>query len=171
MFGLRSEWLALYLREPQDWPRSGGLGVRQVQSLRVWLRTTGLVDRRAHETRLCHLLRRTWPESLLAWQLLWANVVFGFPTASWYVIRVGLGEWTTNELRRRLQEAIPRLAARTQIGPSLATPLTPLLLRPLRLGQGHVGGRRVEGLSPQWLLNIRDAGTQNGSLERVFPMH
>ena len=112
-FGLRSEWLALYLGEPQEWPRTGGLGVRQVQSLRAWLRTTGLVDRRGRETRLCHPFHRTWPESLLAWQLLWANVVFNFRTAAWYVFHAGIGVWTTTELRSRLGEAVPRLAKRT----------------------------------------------------------
>jgi len=58
------------------------------------------------------LFRASWPAADLAWQLLWANVTFRFATASWYVTEMGLGSWTTTELRRALQAAVPHLSPR-----------------------------------------------------------
>lgn len=112
-FGLRKEWLELYLQEPQEWEFSGLLGNRQVQSFKVWLRTTGLQDKRGKETFLAALFREYGLEEILPWELLWVNVVFNFPTAAWYVQELGLGTWTTGEIREQLLFYVPRLALRT----------------------------------------------------------
>lgn len=112
-FGLREDWVALYLREPAQWQDRGGLGSRQVESLARWLRIGGLVDSAGRETPLCRLFRNTWPAEALAWQLLWVNVVFAFPTATWYALVAGTGQWTTVQLSSMLCQAVPRLAPRT----------------------------------------------------------
>ena len=112
-FGLRQEWLALYLRCPSDWRQVGGLGNRQVQSLEVWLRTVGLHDRPGHETALCQELRRQGLASPRPWQRLWTNAVLNWPTADWYVSECAYGEWTSSELKGRLLASVPRLAERT----------------------------------------------------------
>jgi len=33
---------------------------------------------------------------------MWVNVAFAFPTVRWYVMRMGLGEWDTKQLRAAL---------------------------------------------------------------------
>ncbi|MGI9862646.1 hypothetical protein SDD30_14805 [Moorella naiadis] len=43
-FGLRREWLELYLADRQGWRGSSILGNRQVDSLAVRLKTTGIED-------------------------------------------------------------------------------------------------------------------------------
>ncbi|SHE92041.1 hypothetical protein SAMN02745218_01071 [Desulfofundulus australicus DSM 11792] len=60
-FGLRKEWLELYLQEQQEWELSGLLGNRQVQSFKVWLRTTGLQDKRGKETFSGGAFPGVWP--------------------------------------------------------------------------------------------------------------
>lgn len=112
-FGLRKEWLELYLRSPREWELTGGLGNRQVQSLKVWLKTAGLQDGRGEETFLGAVFREHGLEEFLPWELLWVNVVFNFPTAAWYVQKLGLGTWTTREVREQLLFSIPHLASRT----------------------------------------------------------
>jgi len=112
-FGLRKEWLHLYLAHPHDWELGGGLGNRQIESLRAWLKTTGLHDRRGKETSFCALFRESAKESLFPWELLWINVVFNFPTAAWYVEDLGLGEWSTSEMRVLLSQHCMHLASRT----------------------------------------------------------
>jgi len=112
-FGLRREWLQLYLDHPDEWEVVGGLGNRQVQSLRRWLRTAGVLDGKGRETFLADLFRERGMEEPLPWEILWVNVVFNFPTARWYVEDLAVGEWATTEIRRRLQVAVPRLAERT----------------------------------------------------------
>lgn len=43
-FGLRKEWLDDYLQYWPEWEANVSLGNRQVDSLKVWLRTTGVED-------------------------------------------------------------------------------------------------------------------------------
>jgi len=154
-FGLRREWLGLVLREPLHWRTSGGLGPRQVESLARWLRTTGLFDRQGHITPLYRLLATTWPEATLAWQILWINVAVSFPTARWYVLRMGLGEWDTRELRTMLQRSVPRLAPHTVSNAVLE--LAGLLERtPIGqdLGQGEVSLSRPRRVRREGLRDI-----------------
>ena len=154
-FGLRREWLGLVLREPSLWATVGGLGPRQVQSLARWLQTAGLYDRQRETTPLYHLFEVTWPEAELAWQLLWVNVTFVFPTARWYVQRMGLGEWDTAQLRASLQSSIPRLAARTVANAMLE--LVGLLERTAvgdQFGQGRVFPGRPRRVQREGLLDI-----------------
>jgi hypothetical protein len=112
-FGLRQEWLELYLNHPKDWDRSGQLGNRQVDSLRVWLKTTGLLDKNGNETFLCGLFRKKGLDNLLGWELLWINVVFRFATAQWYVRELRQGAWTTTEIANILHQQYPHLAKHT----------------------------------------------------------
>lgn len=109
-FGLRTEWIRLYIDRPCDWERTGALGNRQVESLKAWLRTTGLQDEHGQETAVARFFGRRGLHDTLAWEVLWVNVVFAFPTAAWYVSRMGLGCWTTAELQTLLQNDVPRLA-------------------------------------------------------------
>jgi len=113
IFGLRKEWLELYLWYPNGWELYGGLGTRQVQSLKTWLKTCGLQDGRGRETFLGEVFREKCVDAVLPWELLWVNVVFNFPTAAWYVGELGLGAWTTGELKNLLRLSVPRLAMRT----------------------------------------------------------
>lgn len=112
-FGLRREWVELYLRHPDDWKVVGGLGNRQVQSLDVWLHTTGLRRQGTGETWLCQQFRERGTDDLSLWECLWANVVLGFPTAAWYARDLGTGEWTAAEMRHLLAQHAPWLAERT----------------------------------------------------------
>ena len=109
-FGLRKEWLEMYLKHPGEWEVTGGLGNRQVQSLKVWLKTAGLQDGRGKETFLGTVFRQRGLEKILSWELLWVNVVFNFPTAAWYVQKLGLGAWTTRGIKEQLLCCVPRLA-------------------------------------------------------------
>lgn len=113
IFGLRKEWLELYLQHPGEWEFTGGLGNRQVQSLKIWLKTAGLQDRRGKETFLETAFRQRGLEEILPWELLWVNVVFNFPTAAWYIQKLGLGVWTTGGIKEQLLFQVPRLALRT----------------------------------------------------------
>jgi len=112
IFGLRHEWLDQVLLDPEGWCHRTTLGNRQVDSLRVWLRTGGIKERSGKLTFLGEQFISRGSSHLPLWELLWVNVVFNFPTARWYVTLEGK-EWTTTGLIELLQVAIPRLANRT----------------------------------------------------------
>lgn len=112
-FGLRKNWVELYFQHPREWEFIGGLGNRQVDALKVWLKTAGILDREGKETFLAVIFQDRGLEDILSWELLWVNVVFNFPTAGWYVQMLGLGEWTTAEIKNLLHLQVPWLATRT----------------------------------------------------------
>ncbi|OAG27656.1 hypothetical protein [Thermodesulfatator autotrophicus] len=112
-FGLRKEWLALWLTHPKDWEEVGGLGPRQVDSLRVWLKTTGLLDKEGKPTPLAQAFKEQGLEELALWEKLWVNVVFNFATARWYVLRLGKGSWSISELLEKLAADFPHYKRRT----------------------------------------------------------
>lgn len=111
-FGLREEWLNIYLSDRTGWRYRSNLGNRQIDSLAKWLRTTGLEGHDGCMTPLGEEFASRGTAYRPLWELLWVNVVFAFPTARWYV-HLGLGAWNTTELRVLLRQAVPRLAART----------------------------------------------------------
>ncbi|MGB4331675.1 MAG: hypothetical protein WBI65_01595 [Dethiobacteria bacterium] len=142
IFGLRREWLDMVLLDPQGWSHHTILGNRQVDSLKVWLRTSGIQDRSGKFTFLGEQFVSQGSNCLPLWELLWVNVVFNFPTARWYVTLEGK-EWTTTGLVELLQVTIPRLANRTVSNAVME--LTGLLERTpvgTELKQGQVLKRR-----------------------------
>ncbi|WP_367563228.1 hypothetical protein [Acetomicrobium flavidum] len=146
-FGLRKEWLEFYLSDREGWRQNSTLGNRQVDSFATWLKTAGIEDKKGNLTALGMEFIRRGVDDLSLWELLWVNVVFSFPTARWYA-HLGLGTWSTTELKAMLEQSVPRLAERTVINAIME--LAGLLERtPVgkELGQGHVGGNKPRRIS------------------------
>ncbi len=112
-FGLRKEWVALWMDRPEDWVSFGHLGNRQVQSLHTWLKTAGIVDRKGEKTPLGLKFQTESADSLGAWELAWVNIVFNFPPARWYVFHFPKGAWSIQELKMRLRQSLPHFSTRT----------------------------------------------------------
>ncbi|TDA65830.1 MAG: hypothetical protein D9V47_12055 [Clostridia bacterium] len=145
-FGLRQEWLDLYLSDRRGWRHRSILGNRQIDSLAAWLKTAGIEDGSAHLTPLGEQFAARGTACRPLWELLWVNVVFAFPTACWYA-HLGPGAWTTTELKALLRQAVPRLAEWTAANAIME--LAGLLERtPIgnELGQGQVSGERPRRL-------------------------
>lgn len=140
-FGLRQAWLEWYYRQPIEWKQR--LGNRQVESLQAWLKTAGFEDRGGRVTPLAERLIARGFDDPAAWELVWVQVVFNWPTARWYVWEMGLGRWTTRDLQERLQVSLKNLARRTVrnaidelVGLLEHTPIGTVL------GQGEIRGGR-----------------------------
>lgn len=161
-FGLRSEWLDLYLADRQGWRISANLGNRQVDSLQAWLKTAGLVNERGDLTALGKRLAAEGSASLGVWELIWVNTVFNFPTARWYA-RLGNGEWTTTDLKQRIRLMVPRLAETTA---SNAIMELAGLLERTPVG-GELGQGLVLGVRPR---RIKRTGHKPGDLALVYAM-
>ena len=147
IFGLRKEWLEFYLSDREGWRQNSTLGNRQVDSFATWLKTAGIEDKKGNLTALGMEFIRRGVDDLSLWELLWVNVVFSFPTARWYA-HLGLGTWSTTELKAMLEQSVPRLAERTVINAIME--LAGLLERtPVgrELGQGYVSGDKPRRIS------------------------
>lgn len=142
-FGLRVEWVRLYLDRPDDWQQQNSLGPRQIDAFRSWLVTSGLAQGCTASHSLYRLFLDTWPSALLAWQILWTNCVSAFDTATWYVHEMGLGSWESTFLAACLARRVSSIAPRTAYDAILE--LVGLLERTpvgTELGQGIVEATR-----------------------------
>lgn len=112
-FGLRNQWLQLYLDHPTDWSELNILGNRQIQALREWLKTGGIVSKNGVETSLAAEFRERGINGRQSWEKFWVNVTFNFATAKWYVQRIRGHSYTTSQLVVMLSEDCSHLALRT----------------------------------------------------------
>lgn len=137
-FGLRLEWVELFLSRPSDWASTGLLGPRQVDAFRTWLRVSWLVDDQEIETPLARDLRTRGLRDLATWQLIWVSIAYRFTTANWYC-RLEHTKHSTSELRDMLQTAYPLSAPRT-VSNGIYELASTLERTPIggQLGQGHV---------------------------------
>jgi len=86
-FGLRSEWLELFLHNQNGWQRACNLGSKQIVSLHQWLQTMGIRQGNLFHEQLIQEFKVLGVRDEGLWSLSWANIVFSWPTARLYVIR------------------------------------------------------------------------------------
>lgn len=112
-FGLRVEWMNLFLGFPDDWWTLGRLGSKQVVSLNEWLRTLGLRKRNCYDLALLEAWRTLGSESLELWSLSWANIAYSWPTARLYVLRNYTTPVTTTDMLSDFMGYVGNVAERT----------------------------------------------------------
>lgn len=112
-FGLRAEWVDLYLRDSVNSTQNEDLGPRQLQSLSRWLKTAGFLNIRGVKTELFSITNLSGVKSSLPWEYIWTNTVFNFFTATWYATKCCFGEWSTTEIAAALGARCPSISSRS----------------------------------------------------------
>lgn len=97
-FGLRAEWMALFLSHPNDWRKVGNLGSKQIESLNEWLKTIGLRKSGVFQTSLLRAWNELGPDDARIWSLTWSNIVHSWPVARLYVSRNYSNQMTTKDM-------------------------------------------------------------------------
>ena len=72
-FGMRQEWLEEFLVDPADWPQRHTLGPRQFDSMKVWLKQSGIVTQ-GSLSHLGSIIYQMGLDSEIAWCAIWANL-------------------------------------------------------------------------------------------------
>jgi len=105
-FGMRKQWLAEYLRNPQSWWVENTLGNRQLEAMRVWLREAELAENQSLGlTPLGDRLQQLGADHLLTWAVVWTNLAHNSALVNWYVQEVGWGiRWTKRGLVSLMSE-------------------------------------------------------------------
>lgn len=138
-FGMSSEWLAEYFRDPEGWWYSNPRGPRQFDAMKVWLQQAGIVD--ARQTRITQLGRALLERGVadwLSWAVIWTNLAQNSVLVKWYVHSVPFGRpYTKRDLAELMGDS---LAERTRVNA-----ITSLirLLRETPLGEEMGLGRVV----------------------------
>jgi phosphoadenosine phosphosulfate reductase len=89
-FGMRQEWLEEFLVDPADWPQRHTLGPRQFDSMKVWLKQSGIVTQ-GSLSHLGSIIYQMGLDSEIAWCAIWANLAQNSGIVEWYVQSVPWG--------------------------------------------------------------------------------
>ncbi|HAR40384.1 MAG TPA: hypothetical protein DCR68_03320, partial [Coprothermobacter sp.] len=86
-FGLREEWLQVFIESENGERREWDLGNKQVESLARWVKTIGLKEKDGSLTEFGSALvtGKLSIHDMVFWEIAWVNAAFSFPTAKWYV--------------------------------------------------------------------------------------
>jgi len=97
-FGLRKIWLDLYFNMKDNLWLSDKLGNKQYESLRMWLRDSGITNENKI-TFLGEKLSKLGSHKSLTWAIIWSELAYNSPLIKWYVIYVNWGgRYTKKEL-------------------------------------------------------------------------
>lgn len=116
-FGLKTEWLEMYLLDLDNFWESGhGLNpTYQVPSLKNWLKDADIIDEKCKATELGKVLASLYTNRPdLVWQIVWINLTSKSFIASWYSKYVEVNSsFTTKLLEERIMEQYPTYKAKT----------------------------------------------------------
>ena len=112
-FGMRREWLLLFLRNIDRWFENNNLGNRQKESLKTWLKDADLLSEKNTPTRLAKLLSNI-PNELFVWEIIWANLYYNVNLIKWYLASIVWGEvFSSKELVEKVMQADPNSKEKT----------------------------------------------------------
>ena len=86
-FGMRKEWLIEFLKDKNRWFSSNTLGNRQVDSMKRWLRDSGLLESKGmNTTKLFELLKDK--QLKLVYEILFINLYYKSNLIEWYINQI-----------------------------------------------------------------------------------
>lgn len=97
-FGLRRPWLDHFFTNKENCFTMGVLGNRQYDSLKVWLRESGLLtaagkgDKSGVTTPLFEKVQPMGAGNPLTWAIIWTNLAYNSIIVKWYMLNASAGE-------------------------------------------------------------------------------
>ncbi|HOV14354.1 MAG TPA: DUF4007 family protein [Spirochaetota bacterium] len=113
-FGLRNEWLFSFLNDPHNYLSTNNLGNKQVDSLKAWLKDSGLLNTKLEHTKLCKtFIELVKPENesaiyekfddILIWGIIWNNLYYNSPLINFYLENF---KWNSSFSKSEFETAI-----------------------------------------------------------------
>lgn len=97
-FGLRDEWLNAYLKNMNNWFIQNNLGNKQVESMKVWLYDSEIIDKNKLPTLFAKNLQKIYNQSKsIAWALIWTNLYYNSTVCRFYVDNLNWNEFKSSK--------------------------------------------------------------------------
>jgi len=147
-FGFRKPWLEHFFEYKSDCFTMGQLGNRQYDSLKVWLRESGLLsiankgEKTGMPTPLFEKLEPLGPFNPLTWAVIWANLAYNSIIVKWYMLYAPSGEvYEKNELVFMLGDDYHQKTRENAVAALLETlrhsPIGSVLKQGIPIGSGN----------------------------------
>jgi len=102
-FGLRRDWLIFFLHNTEDWILKTNLGNRQVESLKIWLRESELLNGDKPTVVADILSKIVNRDELFVWEIVWTNLYHNENLIKWYLNSF---DWGSSFSRKDLLERL-----------------------------------------------------------------
>ncbi len=87
-FGLRGDWIDMYLSDTENYWGNNGLGTKQVPAMQNWLKDAEIIDGKNEITKLGKLLVQIYQDRpQLVWEIIWINLTYNSFVAQWFAAR------------------------------------------------------------------------------------
>ena len=99
-FGLRQEWVELYLENPSAFWANERMGTHMFKSFEKWGKEAGLVDQTNAPIEQINKLQDLGADSPLLWGYIYANIVYNSSIFNWFVRKCAFGvEYQASDLQ------------------------------------------------------------------------
>ncbi len=154
-FGMRSEWLDRFFKDPSGLWHSEKIGNRQVEALHSWLSDSEIYVKNEMTPLGEQLLSLNKSNSMLVWSVIWCNLVRNSSLVHWYATQLRWGQsYTRNELIQTLStshsERTKQNAVKALISLLRDTPLS----AELGLAQLELRGRTLSRITKQGMREV-----------------
>lgn len=108
-FGLREDWIDMYLSDPDSYWGNNGLGTKQVPAMKNWLKDADIIDGKNEITKLGKLISHLYQDRpTLVWEVIWINLTYNSFITQWFAARTKNGSISTKPmLMEMLQNEFP----------------------------------------------------------------
>jgi len=142
-FGMRKTWLEEYFRDPENWWHKNGLGNRQFEAMRVWLREAEIVAGNKI-TPLGERLRELGAENPFTWAVVWTNLARSSTLVGWYVYNVPWGSsFSKKELVDLIDESLAQRSRENAVTALVGLLKDTPLGKELGLGEVLIKGKQT----------------------------
>jgi len=121
-YGLREEWLSLFLSFGEEWldEDENNLSHKQISAVLHWLIDAELIEPKTKRaTPLSKHLKKIYTkDNLFVWEIIWNNMNYNSQVIGWYNSQIDWGSIVTkNELKEKISLAYPNLSKGTLSNP------------------------------------------------------
>ncbi|GAP40937.1 phosphoadenosine phosphosulfate reductase domain-containing protein [Flexilinea flocculi] len=156
-FGLRLDWVKIFMENPSVFWQNGRMGSHMLISFKAWGKESGLLDKRNNPLPITITLQAIDPDSPLLWSYLFVNLCYSSALFTWYVNHVSFGyEYKSNDLLLLLEDDY-KGSSETTIKNALSSLKDTLKSSPIGplLGQGtcQINGKVITTITRMGWLN------------------
>ena len=91
-FGLREEWLSVYLSERENFSQTMSLGVKMIPAARAWFRQARIMqDKSCEPYNLLHLAEKKGVQDRTLWDAMWIGLANRAAIIKWFVTATEVG--------------------------------------------------------------------------------